>query len=172
VTADGRIRIWNATTGALLVELEDPDQMNYAPAFSPDGSRVVVCGENVIPRVWDAATGKVLLTLNYIDHTRNPPWIAEFSPDGRRILTTRLVNEPIQLWDGESGDELLTLDGSATCAHFSPDGTRILSPYPPSPGGLTTRRYEDEGGVVIYDSRAVDRAALPKEVAPRPRAKP
>jgi tRNA A-37 threonylcarbamoyl transferase component Bud32 len=159
-TADSAIRIWDAASGALLMTLDEPDQMNYAPAFSSDGTRVVVCGDFLLPRVWDAATGKVSQTLNYLQHTRNPPWIAEFNPDGSRILTTGLVSGPLQLWDTASGDELLALPGSAKCARFSPDGAQIIT--------VEWDGHQDQSRVVIYTSRSVDRAFLPKDVAPFP----
>jgi WD40 repeat protein len=161
-TADSAIRIWDAATGALLRKLDEPDQMNYAPSFSPDGSKVVVCGDFLSPRIWDVATGKHLLTSNYLELTKNPPLIAEFSPDGRRVLTTRFTGDPpIQLWDAESGDELLALSGSFNCARFSPDGTRIIT--------LEWDEHQSESWVVIYNSWQKDREFLPKAVAPSPR---
>ena len=50
----------------------------------------------------------------------------EFSPDGRRLLTTS--QDTIKLWDTSTGGEVLTLKVNGTRAvqpHFSPDGRKI-----------------------------------------------
>ncbi|MBI2423680.1 MAG: protein kinase [Candidatus Hydrogenedentes bacterium] len=53
---------------------------------------------------------------------------AEFSPDGRRIVTVSR-DRTAKVWDAESGKELSTLSGHSDrvwSAHFSPDGPRIV----------------------------------------------
>ena len=57
----------------------------WGGAFSPDGTRILTTGSDETARVWDAATGQVLLTLT--GHTGRVRAVA-FSPDGARIVTT------------------------------------------------------------------------------------
>jgi dipeptidyl aminopeptidase/acylaminoacyl peptidase len=73
-----------------------------------------------IVKVWDAETGRELFTLS--------GYSAEFSPDGRRIVSMK--DDTIKVWDAETGRELRTLAGhvdSVISVVFSPDGRRILS---------------------------------------------
>ncbi len=54
---------------------------------------------------------------------------AEFSADGRRVVTSSL-DHTARVWDVESGAELHKLEGhshSVNHAEFSPDGQRVLT---------------------------------------------
>jgi hypothetical protein len=54
--------------------------------FSPDGARIVTASADWTAKVWDAATGQLLTTLEGHDWVRS----AAFSPDGTRIVTASL----------------------------------------------------------------------------------
>ena len=91
-------------------------------------------------RVWDAATGQEVLTLQ--GHTDRVCSVA-FSPDGRRIVSGS-DDKTVKVWDAVTGQEILTLQGHTGGVHrvaFSPDGRRIVS------GGL-------DGTAKVWDSRA------------------
>lgn len=90
------------------------------PASRPARSGIV--------RLWDAATGQLLLTLE--GHTG---WVhsVDFSPDGKRIVSGS-SDRTIKLWDARTGQETLTLalrglTPSVYCVRFSADGRRIVS---------------------------------------------
>src|SRR5262249_5910631 len=54
-------RVYDATTGALQLELEEDAQLLQCAAFSPDGTRIVTGSNGRTPaKVWDASTGKAL----------------------------------------------------------------------------------------------------------------
>jgi hypothetical protein len=77
-------------------------------------------------RVWDAATGRELVTLK--GHTDYVNGVA-FSPDGRRLASGGGDNV-VKVWDAATGQELATLTGHAvgiTGVAFSPDGRRLAS---------------------------------------------
>ncbi len=76
-------------------------------AFSPDGQRIVTGSADQTAKVWDAASGKELLTLK--GHGAQVRSVA-FSPDGQRIVTGSR-DQTAKVWDAASGKELLTLKG-------------------------------------------------------------
>ncbi len=96
-----------------------------AVAFSPNGERVLVCGERWI-HVVDAKTGELLRTLT--GHT-NSVVCAVFSSDGKRILSGS-DDRTLRLWDAETGKELHTYTGhenGVKSVAISPDGKQLLS---------------------------------------------
>jgi WD40 repeat protein/tRNA A-37 threonylcarbamoyl transferase component Bud32 len=95
-------------------------------AFSPDGKRIATGSWDQTAKVWDAATGRELLTLN--GHTQEVYGVA-LSPDGKRIATGS-EDQTAKVWDAATGRELLTLNGhtqEVNSVAFSPDGKRIVT---------------------------------------------
>ncbi|MDH6243481.1 hypothetical protein [Mycobacterium sp. OTB74] len=120
-TAGGEdnVRLWDAETGAALLETEQsvddqigPGDMIESLAFSPDGSVVAAGGQSygLGPisggeplRLWNTNTGRLVATPK----TGNYGTIRSlaFSPDGRRIATSS--NErTVQLWDAGTGEPI------------------------------------------------------------------
>ena len=64
-------------------------------SFSPDGSRIVSASGDETVRIWNAATGECLRTLE--GHTGNV-WSASFSPDGSRIVSAS-PEDIVRIWD-------------------------------------------------------------------------
>jgi WD domain, G-beta repeat len=94
-------------------------------AVKPDGRRIATGSADATVKVWDAHSGKELLTLNAAFSVNS----VAFSPDGRRIVTGS-TDATAKVWDVQSGEELLTLKGhssSVMSVAFSPDGRRIVT---------------------------------------------
>jgi WD40 repeat protein len=75
-------------------------------------------------RLWDAVTGKELLTLK--GHA-NGVWFIAFSPDGKSLVSASNVGI-MKLWDTLTGKELLTFRARLGYMHsiaLSPDGRRL-----------------------------------------------
>ncbi len=112
----GVLKIWNAVTGQEKFEaVLPPGPCESGVSFSPDGRRVA-CGS----RVWDAATGKELLTLE------RGAGRAVFSPDGKFIVggRTQLVR-----WDAVTGEAKYSralASGAIESIAISQDGKRIV----------------------------------------------
>jgi hypothetical protein len=95
-------------------------------AFSLDGQRILTGSGDKTAKVWEAANGKELLSLN--GHSEAITSVT-FSPDGQRIVTGS-YDRTAKVWDAATGKELFTLKGhnsGVSSVAFSPNGQRILT---------------------------------------------
>jgi WD40 repeat protein len=132
---DGTATVWEAASGKELFTLGTPtdrrgphtlaSRTGTAAVFSPDGQRIVTGSTDNTAKVWDAVSGKELLTLK--GHSGHVECVA-FTPDGQRILTVS-DDQTAKLWDAASGREVLTLAANAGSSYvaFSPDGRWIFA---------------------------------------------
>lgn len=119
---DHTARIWEAETGQLLLTLTDANEIRRC-AFSPDGTRLVTTAGTV----WDATTGKQLLTFSGHQDFIND---VSFNPDGHQIATSS-HDGTVRIWDATTGQESLVLSVASESGSmlrgvaFSPDGKRV-----------------------------------------------
>ncbi|MBD2415699.1 WD40 repeat domain-containing protein, partial [Nostoc calcicola FACHB-3891] len=95
-------------------------------AFSPDGKTIASAGADNTVKLWNAATGKEIITLN--GHS-NWVYSVAFSPDGKTIASAGADNT-VKLWNAATGKEIITLNGHSNYVYsiaFSPDGKTIAS---------------------------------------------
>jgi WD40 repeat protein/transcriptional regulator with XRE-family HTH domain len=117
----------------------------WSAVFSPDGKRIVTASGDGTVKVWDAVTGKELLSVKSVTKDTRPPgsafeawgwfWYATFSPDGK-YLATADGDGIAHIWDAVTGEERLALEGHSDEVYhieFSPDGSRLVTV---SPDGL------------------------------------
>ena len=137
VSSDQTTKVWDistalntgAATGKQLLTLSTSSfamQLGPRVAFSPDGQRIATPSAGATVKVWNAVTGKQLLTL-----CCHPPGAtsSSFSPDGTRLATSGLDGFA-KVWDAATGKELLTLSGHTgilQAVAYSPDGRRIAT---------------------------------------------
>jgi WD40 repeat protein len=139
---DGTARIWSASTGEELLVLRGQEYETLSACFSPYEKRIVTSGKMAYwpdgakectgastARIWDAETGKALLTL--CGHEREV-WNTVFSPDGKKLLTVSTASDDgfIRTWDASDGKALVEIKVNAysnTQGLFSPDGQKILT---------------------------------------------
>jgi RNA polymerase sigma factor (sigma-70 family) len=100
----GTFALWNITERREIRTFPRVDPRNPVRhvAFSPDGKTVASEW-----RIWDAATGQVVVTFRDRDDQKNQSanfFPIFYSPDGTQIITTE--NEGARIWDIRSGKEV------------------------------------------------------------------
>jgi len=133
------IRIWNAETAESNVSITVVRGEPKPLAFSPDGKHLAIGGFTRLAKgagdrsataggtVWDAATGKKLLSLDE-GHTGGVYDIA-YSPDGTRLATAS-YDTTVQVWNADTGEKIFVLKGHSKAVlsvAFSPDGSRLVT---------------------------------------------
>lgn len=127
-TTDGKAKIWDVTTGALILDKITVTNEMADADFSPDGQQIASTGDGNVVRIWNATSGELLQTLggyhsNYISHV---VWIDE----------NRLVSDDWQggvvLWArSDSGSfaalKVWSTGGQALGIGVSPDKTTIVT---------------------------------------------
>lgn len=153
--SDGKIRLWDTTTGEksftlrghaekieanLLRQALDPENIQAPPppinngkpifalAFSPDGTKLASGSTDATVRLWDTNSGDELSVLR--GHTDNG-WttVLAFSEDGK-MLASGGTDKTVQLWDTTTGELLTTLIGhinNITSLTFSRNGSMLAS---------------------------------------------
>jgi WD40 repeat protein len=144
---DRTVRVWRTESHTMsnMIELADPVN---SVAMSPDGRRLVTgagdlsmlhANKGPTVRVWDAATGRIILdidtsravrvlppspTLRLNAELRGVQSVA-FSPDGHHILTVENAGANVSEWNASSGALLRTFRVSMPAAFLS-GGNRII----------------------------------------------
>ncbi|MDE0638695.1 MAG: sigma-70 family RNA polymerase sigma factor [Candidatus Poribacteria bacterium] len=113
----GQVEMWNVETGAALTSLTEQNRREPIASLSFSSNGVLLAiGSNKRIRVMGGSNPTLLRELSGGVET------LAFVPDST-LLVTGLRNGGIELWDVESGDKLITLDG-----HSEPVGTLVFSP--------------------------------------------
>src|SRR5262249_24277278 len=132
--ADGSVRIFDAETGKQLLVLPHQHCVTHGlcvvirASFSPDGSMIATTGRDATIGVFDAHTGRRLLVLRGHKHGGLGTVVAEWSSDGRRLLST--AHDRTRIWDPRTGQRLLVLPaggGPGRSGAWSPDDKAVLT---------------------------------------------
>jgi WD40 repeat protein/Flp pilus assembly protein TadD/predicted Ser/Thr protein kinase len=159
VGKDGVVRVFDARSGQEALALKGKAKLSL-PAFSPDGTRIVVqdggdprgavlsAGPVVNDgqvRVYDARSGEEQVVLKGAAAAFFAECGPVFSPDGGRIVAQG-KDGSARVFDARNGEEVFTLKGASLALTFSPDGTRIAQVGPITRGEF--------GWVRVHDARS------------------
>jgi WD40 repeat protein len=119
---DGRVRAWDAVSGAVTWSAAGPPGTTTIPALSPDGS-IAVGAEDGVIQTWrpDGSPG-----FRRVAHDGELAFLL-YSPDGTRLVSAREGH--LRIWDAHAGELLHTDDAESTMNDlvFSADGLSLLT---------------------------------------------
>jgi len=150
---DGRVCLWEVSTGKVRRRFRGPPGSIRCLAFAPGGRLLATGSDDETIRLWDIITGK--LKRGLVGH-RGGVVAVVFSPDGRR-LASGSEDGAVRVWDVESGEEQRRFDGHrgrVGALAFSPDGRRLVS-------------GSEDATAVVWDLDVPVRAAKPADTATR-----
>ena len=126
---DNTAKVWDAHTGAPLLELKGHTREVLSVIFSPDGTLLVTGSNDKTAKVWDARTGTPLF-----EFTGNDAGIGSLAFRSRRERLVTASYSKAKIWDTRTGNPLLdlkdsdhTIIGPLLSVAFSSDGKRVIA---------------------------------------------
>ena len=129
---DGKVRLWDVSSGTLKNTLEHSDQV-VDLAYSPDGTTIVAASGSYL-HIWDVSSGTLKKRFRH-GWAGDPLSSVAYSPDGTTIASGSTRGHGAILWDAETGAQKKRLTGNngiVWSVAYSPDGTRLAT------GGTTS----------------------------------
>ncbi|MFT3943256.1 MAG: NACHT domain-containing protein [Ancrocorticia sp.] len=118
-TAGNGVRVWNAMTGELVMEL---DEMRYtrSVAYSPGGQYLATAGNGV--RVWNAMTGELVMELDKAKYVNS----LVYSPDGQYLT---VAGYGVRVWNAMTGELMKSFEDTMFISSVasSPDGQYLVT---------------------------------------------
>jgi WD40 repeat protein len=116
-------RLWDVATGTERAVLKGI----FPTAVSPDRTLVITAWPSHMVRLWELATGTERVVLK--GHL-GPVTHAEFSPDGKLVVTASRNDGTVRLWDATTGAERALLGVHTSIGPvLGPDGKLVVTAF-------------------------------------------
>lgn len=172
---DGKLNWWNLETRKPVRSVEAHKKWVRGVEASRDGKTIASVADDMVCRLWDAASGKLLHELR--GHAEQTPshfpsmlFACAFTPDGAHIATADKVGH-IVVWETATGKSVKTLEaptmytwdptqrrhsiGGIRSLAFSPDGTLLAAGGTGKIGNID--HLEAKARVEVFDWRKGER---------------
>ena len=167
-TRDGKIRLWDAATGAVTTLLDGHTASVNAIAYHPSESRMASASNDKTVRLWDGRSGKSLATIQANQAAVNA---IAFSPLGTEVASAA-SDGLVLMCDAVSGQVLARLQSpeEAHALAWDKTGTRLIIGFgdPSSSIDGRVRLWDWKAGTVIATVETPGRSAV-KSIAVSPR---
>jgi WD40 repeat protein len=110
---DGKLQVWDASTGKSFFTSQYPGAEILSVAWSPDGKRVASASYDGTVQVWDISAGKI--TRIYGKSHTLPIWSVAWSPDGKRLVVAG-YDGLVKVWDASTGGSVILIYHEHTSA--------------------------------------------------------
>lgn len=144
--SDHRLIWWDRVSRQAVRSLDAHPKWIRSLALSPDGQILASGGDDMICRLWEAGTGKLVRELRGHElltphHTPSKLYCCTFSPDGKHLATGDQSGD-IMVWELAPGKNVATIKAPIFCTQrrnfdhsyggirtlaFSPDGNAIAA---------------------------------------------
>ncbi|HEX8147386.1 MAG TPA: hypothetical protein VF591_09425 [Pyrinomonadaceae bacterium] len=133
--------------------------LRMRPVLSPDGRLVVTANGDKAPKLWEAATGRLVAALKgHGDIVYN----AAFSPDSR-LLATETRTGTVHLWDAATGRPRATLKAAGIdYSYFNVEDVYYTPSFAFGPDSRTLVTYHDRATQIWDAERGALRHRLKK----------
>lgn len=131
-STDGTVRLWDLDKLRELDTFAAQTGLIFGLALSPDGKQLLTGSADMTAILWDVASGRQVRTFQLANRADN----VAFSPDGKLALIAPAYGGAPQVFDLQTGQEVLRLDEDNTVrgVAFSPTGDSIVT----GNGGIVT----------------------------------
>ncbi|WP_437672231.1 pentapeptide repeat-containing protein [Sorangium sp. So ce131] len=122
---DGKVRIFDSSSGRLLMSLVGHAYWVTCLSLSADGTKIVSGSRDKTVRVWDAASGALLRCIE----EQNMLFGVSISRDNSLVAAAVLKNV-VRIWSTTTGRvvrELTGHEGPVVAVVFLPDGARVMT---------------------------------------------
>jgi eukaryotic-like serine/threonine-protein kinase len=122
---DGVVRVWDASSGALLRELRGHEGPVLSAAFSPDGRFIASGSMDRTVRIWRTdGAGEPLVFRGHAGGITGVAW----APDGAEIVSASAYDATVRVWSWSGAvGQMIHADHPVQRPALAPDGTLLVA---------------------------------------------